>query len=134
MGGLGQTSGGPNPTVGAGGGPQGVTQRPGGSPENSFKSYSGPSKDMGGVGAGQNIGVGQGNHQGRLGGVQQPTPGTGFYGAGGGRFGGGTGNGPQVQQSQQHQAQGQNPQLGYPQAGSEASSFYSYQRGQQYWQ
>jgi len=134
MGGLGQSSSGPSSTGGAGGGPQGITQRPGGSPENSFKSYGGPGKDMGGVGAGQNIGVGQGGPQGRLGGVQQPTPGSGFYGAGGGRFGGGTGNGPQVQQSQQHQAQGQNPQLGYPQAGSEGGSFYSYQRGQQYWQ
>jgi len=133
MGGLGQTSGGPSSTGGVGGGPQGITQRPGGSPETSFKSYGGPGKDMGGVGAGQNIGVGQGP-QGRLGGVQQPNPGSGFYGAGGGRFGGGTGNGPQVQQSQQHQAQGQNPQLGYPQAGSEGGSFYSYQRGQQYWQ
>ena len=132
MGGLGQTSGIPNSTGGTGGGPQGINQRPGGSPENSFKSYGGPSKDMGGVGGGQNIGVGQGGPPGRLGGVQQPTPGSGFYGAGG-RFGG-TGNGPQVQQSQQHQTQAQNPQLSYPQAGSESGSFYSYQRGQQYWQ
>ncbi|KAF9784744.1 hypothetical protein BJ322DRAFT_1021427 [Thelephora terrestris] len=83
MGGLGQTSGIPNSTGSTGGGPQGINQRPGGSPENSFKSYGGPGKDMGGVGTGQNIGVGQGGPPGRLGGVQQPTPGSGFYSAGG---------------------------------------------------
>lgn len=129
---LGQTTGIPNSTGSTGGGPQGMNQRPGGSPENSFKSYGGPGKDMGGVGAGQNIGVGQGGPPGRLGGVQQPTPGSTFYGTGSGRFGG-TGNGPQVQQPQQHQGPAQNPQLGYPQGGSDSGSFYSYQRNQ-YWQ
>jgi hypothetical protein len=137
MSGLGQSAGGPN-SAGAGtsGGPQGISQRGGGSPEATFKPY-GPGKDMG-VGVGQSVGVGQGGPQARLGGVQQPAPGAGFYGASAGRFGGNVGAtagaGPQVQQPQQHQAQGQGPQLGYPQGGSEGNSFYSYQRGQQYWQ
>jgi hypothetical protein len=107
-----------------------------GSPENSYKPYAQGVKDVtGGVGVGVGQGgVGQGP-QGR--GVQQPQHSQGgFYGAA--RFASNAGAAPQAQQSQQHQPQGQGPQghLGYPQGGSEAGGFYSYQPRQQqgYWQ
>ncbi|GBE87142.1 hypothetical protein SCP_1003890 [Sparassis crispa] len=112
-----------------------IGQRAGGaSPETVYKPYGGNVgvKDVGGgVGVGQG-GVGQPQTRG---GVQQPAQ-AGFYGAQ--RFGAGTSAVPQSQQAQQHQPQGQVPQGhmgGYPQGGSDAGQFYTYQpRQQQYWQ
>ncbi|CCM03222.1 uncharacterized protein FIBRA_05347 [Fibroporia radiculosa] len=107
----------------------------GGSPEAAYKPYGANAglKDVGsGVGVGQG-GVGQGPQT--RGSVQQPSQGS-FYAAQ--RFGAGASNVPQNQQAQQHQPQGQGPQghLGYPQGGSDAGNFYSYQPRQQqgYWQ
>jgi len=115
-----------------------IGQRPGGgSPEAAYKPY-GSGAGMKDVGSGVGVGVGQGGvGQGpqARGGVQQPAQ-AGFYG--GQRFGGGSSTVPQSQQAQQHQPQGQGPQahLGYPQGGSDANNFYSYQARQQpgYWQ
>ncbi|KAI0744688.1 hypothetical protein C8Q76DRAFT_700731 [Earliella scabrosa] len=103
-----------------------------GSPENAYKPYGGNVgvKDVGaGVGVGQG-GVGQGP-QGR-GGVQQPSQGS-FYAQ---RFAASQAGGPQGQQGQQPQGQGPQAHLGYPQGGSDGSTFYSYQPRQQqgYWQ
>ncbi|KAI0742756.1 hypothetical protein C8Q80DRAFT_1273371 [Daedaleopsis nitida] len=100
-----------------------------GSPENAYKPYGGGVKDVGaGVGVGQG-GVGQGPQV--RGGVQQPGQGS-FYTQ---RFAGSQSGGPQGQQAQQPQGQGPQGHLGYPQGGSEGSTFYSYQpRQQQYWQ
>ncbi|KAI0759097.1 hypothetical protein C8Q74DRAFT_1451911 [Fomes fomentarius] len=103
-----------------------------GSPENTYKPYGGNVgvKDVSaGVGVGQG-GVGQGP-QGR-GGVQQPGQGS-FYAQ---RFAASQAGGPQGQQGQQAQGQGPQGHLGYPQGGSDGSTFYSYQPRQQqgYWQ
>ncbi|KAJ8468465.1 hypothetical protein ONZ51_g9633 [Trametes cubensis] len=95
----------------------------GGSPEAAYKPYGGNVgvKDVGaGVGVGQG-GVGQGP-QGR-GGVQQPGQGS-FYTQ---RFAASQAGGPQGQQGQQPQGQGPQGHLGYPQGGSDGSTFYSYQ-------
>ncbi|KAI0351591.1 hypothetical protein OH77DRAFT_1506392 [Trametes cingulata] len=104
----------------------------GGSPEAAYKPYGGNVgvKDVGaGVGVGQG-GVGQGP-QGR-GSVQQPGQGS-FYAQ---RFAASQAGGPQAQQGQQPQGQGPQGHLGYPQGGSDATNFYSYQPRQQqgYWQ
>ncbi|EIW56556.1 uncharacterized protein TRAVEDRAFT_38481 [Trametes versicolor FP-101664 SS1] len=109
----------------------------GGSPEAAYKPYGGNVggvKDVGagvGVGVGQaGVGVGQGP-QGR-GGVQQPGQGS-FYAQ---RFAASQAGGPQGAQGQQPQGQGPQGHLGYPQGGSDGSTFYSYQPRQQqgYWQ
>ncbi|KAI8972615.1 hypothetical protein BD414DRAFT_500093 [Trametes punicea] len=123
--GLGQTSG---PSSG----PPLGQRAAGGSPEAAYKPYGGNVgvKDVGaGVGVGQG-GVGQGP-QGR-GGVQQPGQGS-FYTQ---RFAASQAGGPQGQQGQQPQGQGPQGHLGYPQGGSDSSTFYAYQPRQQqgYWQ
>ncbi|KAI0830192.1 hypothetical protein BC628DRAFT_1313487 [Trametes gibbosa] len=123
--GLGQSTG---PSSGPPLGQRGT----GGSPEAAYKPYGGNVgvKDVGaGVGVGQG-GVGQGP-QGR-GGVQQPGQGS-FYGQ---RFAASQAGGPQGGQGQQPQGQGPQGHLGYPQGGSDGSTFYSYQPRQQqgYWQ
>ncbi|KAL7278639.1 hypothetical protein PYCCODRAFT_1387865 [Trametes coccinea BRFM310] len=123
--GLGQSSG---PSSG----PPLGQRAAGGSPEAAYKPYGGNVgvKDVGaGVGVGQG-GVGQGP-QGR-GGVQQPGQGS-FYTQ---RFAASQAGGPQGQQGQQPQGQGPQGHLGYPQGGSDGSTFYSYQPRQQqgYWQ
>ncbi|KAI1790606.1 hypothetical protein LXA43DRAFT_946929 [Ganoderma leucocontextum] len=124
--GLGQSS------APSGGPPGALGQRAaGGSPENAYKPYGGNVgvKDVsGGVGVAQ--GVSQGPQGGR--GVQQPGQGS-FYAQ---RFAASQGAGPQGQQVQQPQGQGPQGHLGYPQGGSDASGFYSYQPRQQqgYWQ
>ncbi|TBU59867.1 hypothetical protein BD310DRAFT_957925 [Dichomitus squalens] len=103
-----------------------------GSPENAYKPYGGNVgvKDVaGGVGVGQG-GVGQGPQGGR--GVQQPGQGS-FYAQ---RYAASQAAVPQGQQGQQPQSQGPQGHLGYPQGGSDGSTFYSYQPRQQqgYWQ
>ena len=125
--GLGQSSG---PSSGP---PGALGQRAAaGSPENAYKPYGGNVgvKDVaGGVGVSQ-AGVGQGPQGGR--GVQQPGQGS-FYAQ---RFAASQGAVPQGQQGQQPQGQGPQGHLGYPQGGSDGSTFYSYQPRQQqgYWQ
>ncbi|TFK87864.1 hypothetical protein K466DRAFT_586010 [Polyporus arcularius HHB13444] len=98
-----------------------------GSPENAYKPYGG---NVGVKDVGAGVGVGQGP-QGR-GGVQQPGQGS-FYAQ---RFAASQAGGPQGQQAQQPQGQGPQGHLGYPQGGSDGSTFYSYQPRQQqgYWQ
>ncbi|KAI0668821.1 hypothetical protein C8Q78DRAFT_1193665 [Trametes maxima] len=119
-------------STGPSGGPPLGQRAGGGSPEAAYKPYGGNVgvKDVGaGVGVGQG-GVGQGP-QGR-GGVQQPGQGS-FYAQ---RFAASQAGGPQGQQGQQPQGQGPQGHLGYPQGGSDGSTFYSYQPRQQqgYWQ
>ncbi|KAI0717695.1 hypothetical protein C8T65DRAFT_707069 [Cerioporus squamosus] len=98
-----------------------------GSPENAYKPYGG---NVGVKDVGAGVGVGQGP-QGR-GGVQQPGQ-SSFYAQ---RFAASQAGGPQGQQAQQPQGQGPQGHLGYPQGGSDGSTFYSYQPRQQqgYWQ
>ena len=111
-----------------------IGQRTGGSPETAYKPYAPVGvKDVGtGVGVGQ-PGVGQ-VPQGRAGVQPQPqhNPGA-FYGTN--RFASNTAAGPQGQQGQQHQNQGQAPQghIGYPQGGNDGN-FYYQARQQGYWQ
>ncbi|KAH9856446.1 hypothetical protein C2E23DRAFT_518342 [Lenzites betulinus] len=121
--GLGQTAG-----------PAAGQRATGGSPEAAYKPY-GANVGVKDVGAGVGVGVGQGGvgqgPQGR-GGVQQPGQGS-FYAQ---RFAASQAGGPQGGQGGQPQGQGPQAHLGYPQGGSDGSTFYSYQPRQQqgYWQ